>query len=408
VRKIAAVCAALALALALPALLAPGLISPTAHALSSSGSGEFITRCTMTGEVQPVDPIMAPGGTAGHTHMFFGHYGVKATSTAASLRKQGASGGTTTCQDSKDTAAYWSPESFLNGKPFLPGCTRRAGGSGNYTCGTALNRTISVRAYYLTASGAKTRELPPGTAMMVGTPGAASAPTTMGHVYWTCGATKVNGQKVQTASSIWPYTCQMFDFPHQHGVTEVINFPSCWNGKASFTTPNGTAKVPGYIDPSMGGGTPNDLAYRPVRGCGALDRKGVTYHAVPHLSLRIHYTGLGLGPQTPGGPDTLSTNSNTIYPSSCAQVLNLTGCHTQAQEGQQMPPADIALKLSSDPHGAPGPWYTGHADYWQTWQQGKAVGPGAPYGTLNSLTYYCLDKAITCGIIHKPPYPGQH
>lgn len=117
--------------------------------------------------------------------------------------------------------------------------------------------------------------------------------------------------------------------------------------------------------------------------------------------------GLGLGPRTRGGRDTLSTNGKAIYPSSCAGVQNITGCHTQAREGRRMPPDNIGLKLSADPHGAQGPWYTAHADFWQTWHQGKAVGPGAPYGTLNSLTYYCLDQVTTCGTVNGPPYPGQ-
>jgi Domain of unknown function (DUF1996) len=439
-RKIVMVCAAAGVAL--PMALAGAWGSPAIGASAASMSaasapatgaspagasaagapgtglrGEFIVRCPMTGEVEPVDPIMDPAGKPGHNHMFFGHYEVKATSTANGLRRQGASSHVTTCQDVKDTSAYWAPESFLNGKPFLPGCKRRPGGSGDYpgsgsyVCGTDVNTTIYVRAYYLTTAGQSTRRLPPGLMMVVGTPDATSAPTTMSHVYWDCGATTVKtpqgGREEQTAKSIWPYTCDMFHFPDDQGLTEIIDYPSCWDGKASFKTPNGTGMVAGYIDHAISAHAPNDLAYRPAGGCRALDRKGVTYQAVPHLSLRIHYTGLGLGSQTPGGADTLSTNSTPIYPSSCTAFHILPGCHTQAQEGLSVPPHNIGLKLSADPAGAPGPWYTGHADYWQTWQQGKALGPGKPYGTLNSLTYYCLDLARICSFVKGVPYPGQ-
>jgi hypothetical protein len=64
----------------------------------------------------------------------------------------------------------------------------------------------------------------------------------------------------------------------------------------------------------------------------------------------------------------------------------------------------------SQTSGAPGPWYTGHADYWQTWQQGSSPpSTGSAPGTLNSLTCYCLDLANTCGFItdrNYPPPPG--
>src|SRR5262249_34161209 len=84
--------------------LAAGILS-SSTAGAGSGNGDFIIRCPMTGEVQPIDPILAPRGTAAHQHMFFGNDSVNAASTAAGLRSHG-----TTCQDSKDTAAYWAPE----------------------------------------------------------------------------------------------------------------------------------------------------------------------------------------------------------------------------------------------------------------------------------------------------------
>jgi hypothetical protein len=379
---------------------------PAAQASSSTGNnGEFIIRCPMTGEVQPIDPIMVPGGTAPHTHMFFGHYNVKATSTAAGLRKQGSGSKVTTCQDPDDTAAYWAPESFLNGQPYLPGCSPPTTTGGNWSCGTDTNSTIYVRAYYLTTSGASTQELPPGLIMVVGTPDATSPPKTIGNVYWDCGATP----KVQTPDSIWPYTCSQFSFAGEEGVTEIIDFPSCWDGKSSFTSPNGSAKVPGYFDPSLDMPTPNDLAYPPkADDCAALDTATLTYHAVPHVSVRIHYVNLGLSVS-------LSTDGSIIDPSSC-KGSTFSTCKTQ-----ESPPNDLALQLSStQTQGGPGPWYTEHADYWQTWQQGASP-LGNPKnsgeGVLNNLTYYCLDKAVTCSFEPanpakptfppNPPYPSS-
>lgn len=367
--------------------LAAGILSPPVAGAGAGGNGEFIIRCPMTGEVQRVDPILAPGGTASHVHMFFGNVGVTAASTAAGLRSHG-----TTCQDSKDTAAYWAPESFLGGSPLLPGCSPLNDGSGNYSCGTNTNTTIYIRAYYLTTAGASTEELPPGLIMVAGTPDATAPPPNKNVVYWTCGA----NPKVQTPESLWPYDCSLFrndpnfTSKEQQGLTEIISFPSCWNGKRSFTTPNGTAMVPGYFDPSLHVGT-SDMAYPP---CG-----GAYPHIVPHVSMRIHYTGLY----------SVSSDSKTIYPSSCAEASGLSEpCTTQSQEGLSVPPNDIALQLSSTQTGGrPGPWYTEHADYWQTWQQGSAPpSAGSALGTLNSLTYYCLDLATTCGFITNSNFPG--
>ena len=370
------------LCLAATAIAGGSGYSPVAHAGSGNG-GEFIIRCLMTGEVRSVDPIMAPGGTAPHVHMFFGNTSVLPTSTAAGLRTH-----TTTCQDSNDTAAYWAPEGFFGGAPYLPGCTPATGG--DYTCGTDPNTTIYVRAYYLTSAGPNTGELPPGLIMVAGTPDATAPPANQRVVYWDCGANPA----VQTPESLWPYDCGPFrddpNFTDQEGLTEIISFPSCWDGKKSFTTPNGTTKVPGYFDPSMNMGT-SDLAYPP---CG-----GNYPDPVPHLSLRIHYVNMY----------SVSDDAHGVFPSSCAQASGLSEpCETQAQEGLSTPPDDIGLQLSAtQTGGAPGPWYTEHADYWQTWQQGSSPpsANSAP-GTLNSLTYQCLDLAITCGFVSDGHYPG--
>jgi hypothetical protein len=135
-RKILICLAAILSALALGALA--GAWSPLSAQATSGGAnnGEFIVRCPMTGEVQAYDPILAPGGTSEHTHMFFGHYNVKPTSTAIGLRNQGPGSSVTTCEDGNDTAAYWAPESYLNGQAFLPGCAPPDHKGSNWSCGT--------------------------------------------------------------------------------------------------------------------------------------------------------------------------------------------------------------------------------------------------------------------------------
>lgn len=386
-------------------------------------SGDWVTRCPMTGEVQAIDPIMDPGTAAPHVHMFFGNPNgvdnVQSTTTFADMHHQ-ANTGRTTCQDPSDTAAYWAPESFVKttatgtAVPYLPGCTLKANGSGNYNCGRNTSTTIYVRTYYQTTPGVATDAiLPPGTTMVVGTPDATAPPANDDDIFWSCG--EGVGNDVYTPQSIWPYDCQPYrDDPGINapsGLVEVINFPSCYNGKTSYPSPNGDgpfghAKVAGYFDPSMGSMSARDDFSYANTGSSPCNGEQV----VPKLSLRIHYVGLW----------TVSDDSNMVYPSSCAQAMNLAEpCETEQQAyGTTAAPTDIGLELSSSQTGgAPGPWYTEHADYWQTWQQGKALGPDPNSGKLNSLTYYCLVEVNRCGFVPNrnpsstdpeyPPPPGS-
>ena len=96
-------------------------LARAANAASGGGNGEFIVRCPMTGEVQAVDPIMAPGAVAPHVHMFFGNTDVQSTSTYQGLHAA-TTPPSTTCEDPNDTAAYWAPESFMPEPNDVPGC----------------------------------------------------------------------------------------------------------------------------------------------------------------------------------------------------------------------------------------------------------------------------------------------
>jgi hypothetical protein len=217
--------------------------------------------------------------------------------------------------------------------------------------------------------------------MVAGTPDATAPPKNENTVYWDCGAnTEKGGVKVHSPESLWPYDCLPYKTdPHllSQGLTEVINFPSCFNGKSSYDSPNGpgpngATKVPGYFDPSMGSmSKDDDLSYGPCKA---------GQQVVPKLSMRIHYLGLW----------TVNDDGNAIYPSSCKNAQHLSEpCQTQQQVyGTTTAPTDIGLELSSTQTGGkPGPWYTEHADYWQAWQQGIALGPDPNTGTLNSLSY---------------------
>jgi hypothetical protein len=394
---------------------------PFAQASGTGGHGEFIVRCPMTGEVQAIDPIMAPGATAPHIHMFFGNTSVQKTSTYQSLNSLSAvTGPKTNCEDAQDTAGYWAPESFTNSAtsgpgciaiggltecPYLPGCTPLTNGSGNYSCGTDTNSTIHIRAYYTTdyasnGNPLSPSALPAGLIMVAGTPDATSPPSTDNVVGWDCGANTISvggqSEQVQSPESIWPYDCAPYKSDpnlNSQGPVEIIVFPACWNGESSYQSPNGTTMIPGYFDPSMGSMSHhNDLAYPPCTSQFPIP--------VPQLSMRIHYVGLW----------SINDDGKTVYPSSCAQAAHLSEpCQTQQQVyGKSGAPTDIGLDLSATQTNAqPGPWYTEHADYWQTWQQGDplVINDDPNTGNLNSLTYYCLDLAQICSFV--PNAKGQ-
>src|SRR5205823_4979252 len=117
-------------ALGLAAWLAgAGSVFPSAQA--ATGGGDFIVRCFYNGNVKPMDPILNPGSSnTPHLHIFFGNL-IQGTSSFPSIRagEQGGAGTMennglspqTNCQDSKDTAGYWTPEPFIAGSPQLPG-----------------------------------------------------------------------------------------------------------------------------------------------------------------------------------------------------------------------------------------------------------------------------------------------
>lgn len=187
----------------------------------AGGRGQFIIRVLPTGEVDEVDPILAPGGPSPHTHVFFGGEDV----TPASTRGQLVAGGTT-AQDPKDHSAYWVPQLYFRGQPWNPGCT---GTPPDLTCGNDPSTTYYVRAYYTTVAGAATVQLP-RIAMVTGYPGATADPALQDprsriRVRYTCGADQAKG--IVTPTSTWPYSCGTFGDPFD-GVVMIAEFPDCW------------------------------------------------------------------------------------------------------------------------------------------------------------------------------------
>jgi hypothetical protein len=140
----------------------------------------------------------------------------------------------------------------------------------------------------------------------------------------------------------WPYNCRPFVGPKEDGVRAVIDFPFCWDGKR-VDSRNHRSHV---IFPAPRDRTPHD---HPA-DCPRSHPK-----AIPATSVRAHFRMQDpCSGRTPCGPDS---------------------------RGKK-----VTLRLAS------GPYYTMHADFWNTWVQRR----------LDSLVDRCLRHRTDCGILGVP------
>ncbi len=166
-------------------------------------ASSFISSCAYSHHA-PDDPIVFPGEPGfSHDHTFVGNRSTNAFSTLASLRA--ASG---TCQPRADTAAYWAPTLYSNGRPVLP---------------------LGAIVYYRRLTTAPVRAFPPGLRIVAGDSHAV-APQPLGVTYWDCGLVKTTlygprDRLAPDASSNIP-AC-----PPQTTLQLHVNFPNCWNGR---------------------------------------------------------------------------------------------------------------------------------------------------------------------------------
>src|SRR5204863_7001666 len=118
-------------------------------------------------------PIVRPGiPGASHMHTFFGNTSTDAFSTLASLRQAG-----TTCRAIGDTAAYWVPTLYLDGREIRP---------------------KKAQFYYVMRGYDKMRAFPPGLRMIAGNAHAVS-PQSPEVTYWACAASAVKVRVSSTA-----------------------------------------------------------------------------------------------------------------------------------------------------------------------------------------------------------------
>jgi hypothetical protein len=328
----------------------------TTSASGTDGHGDFIIRCFYNADVATEDPIEEPGSfNTDHLHMFFGNLASGAAAmngttavpfpdmvsgddgSAGSMEKNGLTPATN-CQDDKDTAGYWVPESFMTtpsgtATAWLPG-----GGCRTTTCSTSKN--LYMRVYYVPHGSATNQEIPDGTIMIAGYPagcanvdgtepdgckaGGPSYPNDLNIVQYTCGANTAAG--LSTPSSAWPYDCKNYldaDDTFSDGEVAQTLFPDCWNGQKSFPAPNSpvnaqglpTDMVPGYVAPWV-----TYTAWQNYPGLTARPANDFSYGScttgtpVVQVEERIHLLNYGKGwgePSTCGDWNTAANAENS-------------------------------------------------------------------------------------------------
>jgi hypothetical protein len=159
------------------------------------GGGYFAVACGFSHRNQD-DPIVYPGERGrSHDHTYFGNLSTDADSTPASLRRAGR----TTCRLRADTAAYWAPTLFLDGRAVEP---------------------LGAVVYYVRRTFDAVDPFPAGLRVIAGN-AAAPAAQSRRVTYWSCG-----GRGGAVRSSTVP-TCAG---GKGSGLRLHVNFPDCWDG----------------------------------------------------------------------------------------------------------------------------------------------------------------------------------
>ena len=263
-------------------LLGVGAMLPTAAQTAPVASqhggpghglrGYFAIACGFSHRNQD-DPIVFPGLRGrSHDHTYFGNTSTNAFSTPASLR----AAGTTSCRFRRDTAAYWAPTLFVQGRAVQP---------------------RGALVYYVRRTFEAVRPFPAGLKMIAGN-AAARAAQDRGVTSWSC-------SRRSTLSSTIP-TCA------EGSLRLQVNFPNCWDGSRLDSQDH-----KGHMAYSTDGVCPNT---HPVE--------------VPALTILIHYgisnvTGaeLSSGGQFSGHADFVNAWNQTRLSALVDRYLNRRGRH---------------------------------------------------------------------------------
>jgi uncharacterized protein DUF1996 len=142
------------------------------------------------------DPIVFPRRRGlSHDHTYFGNTSTDAFSTPESLRTAGR----TTCRLGADTAAYWAPTLFVDGRAVEP---------------------LGAVVYYIRRTVGRVQPFPAGLEVIAGS-AAARSPQSQRITFWTC-----HGRRGAEPSSTIP-TCAS---GRRASLRLHVNFPNCWDG----------------------------------------------------------------------------------------------------------------------------------------------------------------------------------
>jgi Domain of unknown function (DUF1996) len=186
---------------------AAGIVSAVAAAAGGPASGErraaaahhrgpayFAVVCGFSHRNDD-DMIVFPNQAGrSHNHTYFGNRATTASSTAASLRASAR----TSCRLPSDTAAYWAPTLFVNGRAVEP---------------------LGAVVYYVRRTTEPVQAFPAGLEMIAGDAAARSAQS-RSVTFWNCGFQRDPGP-----SSSIP-TCS----GGRSNLRLQVNFPNCWDG----------------------------------------------------------------------------------------------------------------------------------------------------------------------------------
>src|ERR1700730_762756 len=134
-----------------------------ATATAAGVGGFFVSTCTFSHRATD-DPIVFPAlPGVSHDHTFVGNLSTNAFSTLSSLKKAD-----TSCTPRADTAAYWAPTLFADGRPVMP---------------------VTATIYYRRLTATPVRPFPPGLRMVAGDSHAVASQSTA-VTYWDCSLLK--------------------------------------------------------------------------------------------------------------------------------------------------------------------------------------------------------------------------
>jgi hypothetical protein len=179
----------------LAAVVLPGGNAAAPADLDQLTDVQFVVVCRFS-HMNFDDPIVYPGKPGrSHEHTFFGNVSTDADSTPQSLH-----GAATTCSRSEDTAAYWAPTLYVNGRAVAPD---------------------DAKIYYRRRTVQRLRAYPPGLEIVAGDSHATKAQS-LRITYWDCG---------ENQHGRFPPTSTIPTCIGGKNLSLHVRFPDCWNGR---------------------------------------------------------------------------------------------------------------------------------------------------------------------------------